>query len=204
MRRRRRYAESLRAAIDCMPPATKRAMLEGIGANPIIVGAYTDNRGGVCPMLAAHRNGGRTAYAAFAHAWDRYTGARSRARAATERELRTLEVMLRTSLAEDEGLGDGALSEAIAEHRTAKRRREAREVALRPESVPEPPELQIPAAAAAREAPAPVRVPDPPLGAIRARRLAARTGSRGRCSSERSAAGGEPPRRRPRVGSSLP
>ena len=35
-------------------------MLDGIEANHIIVGAYTDRHGGVCPMLAAHRNGGRT------------------------------------------------------------------------------------------------------------------------------------------------
>ena len=49
-------------------------MLRGIDENPIIVGAYTDKRGGVCPMLAAHRNGGRTNFASFARAWDAYTG----------------------------------------------------------------------------------------------------------------------------------
>jgi hypothetical protein len=32
-------------------------MLEGIEANRIIVGAYSDRQGGICPMLAAHRNG---------------------------------------------------------------------------------------------------------------------------------------------------
>ena len=41
-------------------------------------------------MLAAHRNGGRTSLASFAHAWDRYTGVRGRPRPATERELHTL------------------------------------------------------------------------------------------------------------------
>src|SRR3712207_7577220 len=46
-------------AIDCLPERTKIAMLDGIAANTIIVGAYTDRRGGVCPMLAAHRHGGR-------------------------------------------------------------------------------------------------------------------------------------------------
>ena len=35
-------------------------MLEGMDANRIIVGAYTDRQGGICPMLAAHRHGGRT------------------------------------------------------------------------------------------------------------------------------------------------
>ncbi len=79
-------------------------MLGGIEANDIIVGAYTDRRGGVCPMLAAHRNGGRTSLASFARAWDQYTGARGRARAATPRELNTLRAMLEASIALDEGV----------------------------------------------------------------------------------------------------
>jgi hypothetical protein len=77
-------------------------MLEGIDANRIIVGAYTDRQGGVCPMLAAHRNGGRTSLASFARAWDRYTGARRRPRPATDRELITLRAMLEASIALDE------------------------------------------------------------------------------------------------------
>src|ERR671936_299224 len=56
---RRRPARELRIAIDCLPLQTRKAMLEGIEANRIIVGAYTDRQGGVCPMLAAHRDGGR-------------------------------------------------------------------------------------------------------------------------------------------------
>ncbi len=74
-------------------------MLEGIASGRIIVGAYTDRQGGVCPMLAAHRNGGRTSLASFARAWDRYTGAPRRARAATPRELNTLRAMLEASIA---------------------------------------------------------------------------------------------------------
>jgi hypothetical protein len=77
-------------------------MLAGIESNRIIVGAYTDRKGGVCPMLAAHRNGGRTSLASFAHAWDRYTGVRRRPRPATERELNTLRTMLEASIALDE------------------------------------------------------------------------------------------------------
>ena len=77
-------------------------MLEGIESNRIIVGAYVDRDGGICPMLAAHRNGGRTSLASFAHAWDRYTGARRRARPATERELNALKTMLEASIALDE------------------------------------------------------------------------------------------------------
>ena len=73
-------------------------MLDGIATSRIIVGAYTDRKGGVCPMLAAHRNGGRTSLASFAHAWDRYTGARKRPRPATERELTTLRAMLESSI----------------------------------------------------------------------------------------------------------
>jgi hypothetical protein len=74
-------------------------MLAGIAAGRIIVGAYTDRRGGVCPMLAAHRNGGRTSMASFARAWDRYTRAPKRARPATERELTALRAMLEASIA---------------------------------------------------------------------------------------------------------
>jgi hypothetical protein len=77
-------------------------MLDGIDSNRIIVGAYTDRQGGVCPMLAAHRNGGRTSLASFARAWDRYTGARGRPRRATERELTTLRAMLEASIALEE------------------------------------------------------------------------------------------------------
>jgi len=87
-----------------MPLRSRQAMLGGIEANDIIVGAYTDRRGGVCPMLAAHRNGGRTSLASFASAWDRYTGARGRARPATLRELNTLRAMLEASIALDEGI----------------------------------------------------------------------------------------------------
>src|SRR4051794_41980781 len=63
--------EDLRLAIDCLPRRTRIAMLEGISNNEIIVGAYTDRLGGVCPMLAAHRCGGRTNFISFAKAWDR-------------------------------------------------------------------------------------------------------------------------------------
>src|ERR671936_2691102 len=96
--RHRRDAAQLPQAIDCLPRLTREAMLEGIQANEIIVGAYTDRSGRVCPMLAAHRHGGRTSLASFAHAWDRYTGAGKRPRPASERELRTLKTMLEASL----------------------------------------------------------------------------------------------------------
>ena len=81
-----------------LPIETKQAMLVGLDSETIVTGAYTHD-GGICPMLAAHRRGGRTDRESFAHAWDRYTGAR-KGRAATERELRTLRCMLEASLLE--------------------------------------------------------------------------------------------------------
>lgn len=91
-------------------------MLEGVRENEIIVGAYTSRGGGVCPMLAAHRRGGRTSLASFARAWDRYTGAGKHARPATEREMRTLTSMLEASLMYD--IGDVDLAAAAADHRS--------------------------------------------------------------------------------------
>jgi hypothetical protein len=77
-------------------------MLRGIRDNDIVVGAYTDRASrGICPMLAAHRNGGRTNLASFARAWDRFTGAR-RPRLASERELRALTSYIELSLLRDE------------------------------------------------------------------------------------------------------
>ncbi len=127
MRRPRRPAQDLRFAIDCLPRDSRVAMLDGIRRSAIIVGAYTDRGGGVCPMLAAHRHGGRNDLASFARAWDRYTAAGKRARPATERELRTLKGMLEASLVYDEG-ARGELAQAIAELERA------RAVADRPQS----------------------------------------------------------------------
>src|SRR4051812_49748318 len=68
MSRARSPIEDLRLAIDCLPVRTRRAMLAGIRSNEIIVGAYADRAGGVCPMLAAHRCGGRTSLLSFPRA----------------------------------------------------------------------------------------------------------------------------------------
>src|ERR671929_265275 len=102
MSRARSPIEDLRLAIDCLPVRTRLAMLEGVRDNEIIVGAYTDRRGGVCPMLAAHRCGGRTSFLSFARAWDRFAKAKARARRATERELRILVSHLEASLLAEE------------------------------------------------------------------------------------------------------
>ncbi len=116
--RRTTTIEKLRQAIDCLPRTTRAAMLEAIKTNPIIVGAYT-TREGICPMLAAHRAGGRTNCISFAKAWDRFTleGAKTAdPRPATQRELRILTAHLEMSLLEEETASAG-LAGAIAEHR---------------------------------------------------------------------------------------
>src|SRR4051794_9120566 len=133
MRRSRRDTrEDLRLAVRCLPQHTRVAMLEGVRSNDIIVGAYTDRKGGVCPMLAAHRCGGRTDYLAFAHAWDRFTNAK-RARLATPREVSTLVSYLEASLLQVEAAGTEDLGAAIADHQAIARHRrelEAQRVGL--------------------------------------------------------------------------
>jgi hypothetical protein len=104
-------------------------MLQGIGANEIIVGAYTDRDGRVCPMLAAHRHGGRTSLASFARAWDRYTCAR-RPRPASEREVRTLRAMLEASLMYVDDVSE--LASAAAEHQALMDAKPARRRDRRP------------------------------------------------------------------------
>jgi hypothetical protein len=125
-RQSRSNVEGLRLAIDCMPVATREAMLEGLRSyQRILVGAYVDDLGGVCPMLAAHRCGGRTDFLSFAKSWDRFARAKGGKRAATEREVRILVTQLEASLAEVDGL---ELDRAIADHRAlvgAGRRRRA-------------------------------------------------------------------------------
>jgi hypothetical protein len=127
---RRATIEDLRQAIDCLPRRTRTAMLEGIAANDIIAGAYSTGDG-ICPMLAAHRAGGRTSLIAFAQAWDRvvFRGqkdgrAGSVSRRATERELLILRSHLEASLLEDD-LPTGELAAARREHEALLARRGA-------------------------------------------------------------------------------
>ncbi|MFI4985302.1 MAG: hypothetical protein ACHQAV_04860 [Solirubrobacterales bacterium] len=125
MRNRPRHSASsidrLRLAIDCLPVATREAMLAGVRGNQrIIGGAYVDGEGGVCPMLAAHRGGGRTDFLSFAKSWDRFTRASGKAQAATAREVRTLIAQLEASLMDATGM---ELDQAISEHRELRSRR---------------------------------------------------------------------------------
>ena len=98
-------------------------MLRGIASNQIIVGGYVDGEGGVCPMLAAHRNGGRTSVASFAIAWDAFTGAGRRPRKASRREIRVLRSYLEMSLVdEDTRLGGDESLVTVASRIRADRR----------------------------------------------------------------------------------
>jgi hypothetical protein len=107
-----------------MPPRVRKAMLRGIDDNEIIVGAYVDNStGGICPMLAAHRNGGRINFGSFSRAWDAFTGAtEGQPRPATERELGVLRAYLISSF----GGGwapIGSLAAEVREVKASRRRR---------------------------------------------------------------------------------
>jgi hypothetical protein len=116
--RRRATIEDLRLTVQCLPRHTRVAMLEGLRTNEIIVGAYSKD-GGICPMLAAHRAGGRTNMISFAKAWDRFAlgGARvTRPRRATARELNVLVAHLEASLLDEEA-PQTELASAIESHR---------------------------------------------------------------------------------------
>jgi hypothetical protein len=126
-RRPRATIQEFREAVQCLPRVTRIAMLKGLDAGPIIAGAYTSGDG-ICPMLAAHRAGGRCSAAFFADAWDRFAlregrGRRAVARRVNERELRILRVHLEASLL-DEELADATLAGALHEHRELLARRE--------------------------------------------------------------------------------
>jgi hypothetical protein len=127
--KRRNNAQRLRNAVYAMPGRTKAAMLRGIRTNRVIVGAYVDKRGGVCPMLAAHRNGGRTNFGTFARAWDAYTDANQRKpRRASRREVRALQGYLEMSLIRDgieldtESHPDRPLAEEVRDVQATRRR----------------------------------------------------------------------------------
>jgi len=96
-----------------LPERTRKAMLVGLGNNTVITGAFTGGDG-VCPMMAAHREGGRTSCVSFPEAWDKFTGVYGRAicRPATEYEVNILRKEIRASLEPVES----PLAAAIAEH----------------------------------------------------------------------------------------
>ena len=113
-RTRQHPIDQLRLAIDCLPQNTRMAMLRGLHQHTIITGAYSARDGGICPMLAAHRCGGRTSLISFAKAWDRFTRVRKGSRRATEREVKILAGHLEASLLAER---DSELERAIHGHR---------------------------------------------------------------------------------------
>jgi hypothetical protein len=122
---RNREAELL-AAVRSLPLRTRQAMLEAARHDRIVTGSYTDNRGGACPLLAAHRRGGRTNAPAFAKAWDAFTRAEE-SRPATPAELATLRTLLAASLPKAEPKPEPAAPERRApRHRTHRFRRRKR------------------------------------------------------------------------------
>jgi hypothetical protein len=137
----------LRRSIDVLPERTRKAMLVGLGNNTVITGAFSAGNG-VCPMMAAHREGGRTTCVSFPEAWDKFTGVYGRAicRPASEYEVNILRAEIEASLtpvtsdlaaaiAEHSAMVEGRrrrdrlfagepvdLGEAIHEHESARRR----------------------------------------------------------------------------------
>jgi hypothetical protein len=103
-------AEELPRAIEELAVTTRAAMLEAVrcSATRLIAGSYVAPGGGICPLLAAHRRGGRphdgsTGVSAFAGVWDRYTGARTGdPRPIEQAERQMLEGLLVASLAREQ------------------------------------------------------------------------------------------------------
>jgi hypothetical protein len=104
----------LRRSIDVLPERTRKAMLVGLGNNTVITGAFAASKDGACPMMAAHREGGRTSCCTFPEAWDKFTGVYGRhiIREATPYEVQILCEEIQASLVPVPNV----LSDAIAEH----------------------------------------------------------------------------------------
>jgi len=132
----------LRRSIDVLPERTRKAMLVGLGNNTVITGAFAASRNGACPMMAAHREGGRTSCCTFPEAWDRFTGVYGRhiVREATQYEVQILCEEIEASLqplprvdpladaiAEHQAMVEARRHEAIAEQETASEQEAAAE-----------------------------------------------------------------------------
>lgn len=108
----------LRRSIDVLPERTRQAMLIGLKNNTVITGAFAGSKDGACPMMAAHREGGRTSCCTFPEAWDKFCGVHGRniVRPATEYEVMILCEEIQASL---EPLPN-VLSDAIAEYQASR------------------------------------------------------------------------------------
>lgn len=123
----------LRRSIDVLPERTRKAMLHGLGSNTVITGAFAASKNGACPMMVAHREGGRTSCCTFPEAWDKFTGVHGRhiIREATPYEIQILCEEIQASLVPLPNL----LSEAIAEHQAIVEARQHQAVAEQQEAV---------------------------------------------------------------------
>ena len=132
---REQAVAELRRSIDVLPERTRKAMLIGLGNNTLITGAFSA-KDGACPMLAAHREGGRTSACSFPEAWDTFCGVAGRQiiRPATDYEVVILRREIQASL---QPAGPSLFAEAIAEHHAAVEAR-AREEARAQEAPAEP------------------------------------------------------------------
>lgn len=129
----------LRRSIDVLPERTRKAMLHGLGNNTVITGAFAASGQGACPMMVAHREGGRTSCCTFPEAWDKFTGVHGRhiVREATPYEVQILCEEIEASLVPLPKVDP--LADAIAEHKAmvAARLREPEVVAPQPVAEPE-------------------------------------------------------------------
>jgi len=132
----------LRRSIDVLPERTRKAMLHGLGNNTVITGAFAASGQGACPMMVAHREGGRTSCCTFPEAWDKFTGVygRSIVREATEYEVQILCEEIQASLVPLPNV----LSDAIAEHQAiVEARRQEAEIAAQQPPVVEHEEVPV-------------------------------------------------------------
>ena len=135
----------LRRSIDVLPERTRKAMLHGLGNNTVITGAFATSGQGACPMMVAHREGGRTSCCTFPEAWDRFTGVYGRhiVREATPYEVQILCEEIEASLVPLPKVDP--LADAIAEHQAMVAARvrgsevAAQQPVVEPEEAPAPP-----------------------------------------------------------------
>ena len=131
---REQLQAELRRSIDVLPERTRRAMLVGIKNNTVITGAFAGGDG-VCPMLAAHRAGGRTSCVSFPEAWDKFTGVYGRRiiRKATEYEVQILCEEIEASLQPQPSL----LREAVVDYQSSVEARQEHEALAAQEALVE-------------------------------------------------------------------
>lgn len=143
---REQAVAELRRSIDVLPERTRKAMLVGLGNNTVITGAFAGGDG-ACPMMAAHRAGGRTSVCSFPQAWDTFCGVAGRhiVRPATDYEVLILRREIEASLGP---AGPTLFGEAIAEYQAAVEARHHEAAMAEQEAVAEqqpPIEQQTPA-----------------------------------------------------------